>query len=134
MEFEYLDHTADAKFRAYGNTLEEAFKNAMRAMFGLIVPIQDVEPISQKKVSLTADRTEALLYDFLEEGLFLFETDHFIPCDADIKIAGNHLEASLYGDLILNYEIEGDVKSVTYSDMDIAHKNGQWVITIVVDI
>ncbi|MFP4424456.1 MAG: archease [Candidatus Woesearchaeota archaeon] len=134
MEYEYLDHTADAKFRAYGDTLEEAFRNALRAMFGLIVSVEGVEPVAKKEVELTAGRTESLLYDFLEEGLFLFETDHFIPADADIKITGNHLKATIYGDTLLNHEIEGDVKSVTYNDMDITHNKGKWMITVVVDI
>jgi SHS2 domain-containing protein len=37
MDYEYLEHTADAQFIAYGQTLDEAFVNAARATFALIV-------------------------------------------------------------------------------------------------
>ena len=37
MDYEYLDHTADAKFIAYGQTLEEAFVNCAKATFGIII-------------------------------------------------------------------------------------------------
>ena len=35
-KFKYLEHTADAKFQAFGRTLEEAFANAVLATASLI--------------------------------------------------------------------------------------------------
>ena len=32
MKYKFLEHTADVKFRAYGNGLEEAFSNAALAL------------------------------------------------------------------------------------------------------
>jgi len=36
MQYKFLPHTADAKFQAFGKTLEEAFKNAAYAMTDII--------------------------------------------------------------------------------------------------
>ncbi len=36
-KYEFLYHIADAKFRAYGSTMEEAFENAALAMFNVMI-------------------------------------------------------------------------------------------------
>jgi len=36
-KYEYLYHIADAKFKAYGSTLEEAYENAAIAMFNIMI-------------------------------------------------------------------------------------------------
>ena len=36
-QYEYLEHTADVKFLAYGKTLEEVFENAALAMFNVMI-------------------------------------------------------------------------------------------------
>jgi SHS2 domain-containing protein len=54
MDFRYLEHTADAEFIAYGRTPDEAFVNAARAMFGLVVDPSKVRPTEAREISLTA--------------------------------------------------------------------------------
>ena len=36
MKYEFIDHTADIKFRSYGNTLDESFENAAYALKEII--------------------------------------------------------------------------------------------------
>ena len=35
-KYKFFEHTADAKFQAYGKSVEEAFSNAALAMFSVI--------------------------------------------------------------------------------------------------
>lgn len=137
MEFEYLEHTADVKFKAYGKTLEEAFCNALRASMNVIVDIQKVKGKQHKEVSIESRNLESLLYDFIEELLFLFDTEGFIACDTkDIKITEDekfHIKAVLSGDPIGDHELHGDVKAVTYNDMEIKKDEG-YELTVVLDI
>ncbi|MDD5257347.1 MAG: archease, partial [Methanothrix soehngenii] len=35
--FEYLEHTADVKFRAYGTTPDQMLSNAAAALFGAMI-------------------------------------------------------------------------------------------------
>jgi SHS2 domain-containing protein len=37
IDYEYLEHTADVRFRAYGKSLEQAFENAALAMLNVMV-------------------------------------------------------------------------------------------------
>lgn len=137
MEFEYLEHTADVKFKAYGKTLEEAFRNALRASMNVMVDIQKVEGKIEKNISIESRKPESLLYDFIEELLFLFDTEGFIACDAkDIEITEDekfHIKAVLLGDPAEDHELHGDVKAVTYNDMEIKKDEG-YEIQVVLDI
>ena len=44
-QYEYLEHTAEAKFAAYGKTMEEAFSHAAVAMENIIVETEKIKPI-----------------------------------------------------------------------------------------
>jgi len=42
LQFDFLEHTADAYIAAYGKTLDEAFENAALAMFEIITDIKTI--------------------------------------------------------------------------------------------
>ena len=75
MKYEYLPHTADAKFRAFGRDIEEVFRNSAIAMFNILGKTEEVKVTKQKNIKIKARNIEALLYDFLEEILVLLDTD-----------------------------------------------------------
>ena len=139
MRYEYLDHTADLKIRAYGKTIEEAFENTALAGFNFLTDTKKVEKKIEKKISISANRLESLLYDFLEQLLFLLDTDSFILAEIkDMKIKQGKdkysLQCSALGDNYQNYEVKGNIKSVTYSEMIIKKDKGEYVIEVVLDI
>ena len=107
MEYEYLEHTADAKFRANGKTLEEAFINSAKATFGILIECSKVKPEIEKKVSIEAKKLESLLYDFIEELLFQLDVDGFLLSKIDnMKITKGDifkLECTIYGDNYKKY-------------------------------
>ncbi|MDI6793042.1 MAG: archease [bacterium] len=137
--YEYLPHTADAKFRAYGQTLEEAFGNAALAIFNLLVDTEKVESRLEHKVSLTARGKESLLFDFLSELLFLIDAENFLLAGVDkVSISEESssfkLEATLLGDNLTGYDIHGQVKAVTYHEMVISEDENGWALQVVVDV
>ena len=141
-EYEYLPHTADAKFRAYGATLEEAFRNAGRAMTAILTDISNVKPAREVKISLSAKNRDSLLFDFLDQLLFLLDTESFLLHDCkDVKIAkakgvdGYEFSCTVTGDDHKKYETHGDVKAVTYNDMLVEQlADKRWVCQVVVDL
>ena len=48
-KFEFLEHTADAKFRAYGTDMDAAFSNAALALKQLI-NVKKARPSVRKKI------------------------------------------------------------------------------------
>ncbi len=136
MKYKYLSHTADAKFVAFGKDLEEVFRNSALAMFNILGKTEKVEVTKTKKIKINAKNLEALLYDFLEELLFLLETEDMFIYDIK-KIEINEkfeLTAIVEGDKLINYELSGDIKAVTYNDMSINKTNKGYEATVVVDI
>lgn len=136
MKYKYLKHTADAKFRAFGKNIDEVFSNSALAMFNILGETKEVKVTKTKKIKLKARNYEALLYDFLEELLFLLDTENFFLHKVkEIKISKDfELGAVVVGDSYKNYDIKGDIKAVTYNDMSIRKTNKGYEAVVVVDI
>lgn len=136
-KFEFFEHTADAKFRAYGKNLEEAFANAALAMTSIMAGSGKIKPKIKREIKVEGDDTKALLYKFIEEFLFLLDTENFLLSEVkDVKITKGKknyaLTAKAYGDKAGNYKTHGDVKAVTYNEMEISEK--PVYVQVVVDI
>jgi SHS2 domain-containing protein len=138
MDFKYLEHTADAEFIAYGGTLDEAFANAARAMFGLIVDFSLVRPAETREIGLTAGSLEDLLYDWLSELLFVYEVDRLVFTKFEVKITENgdyRLDATASGEPICPlHEIFLHIKAVTYHDLRVEKRNNVYEAQVLLDI
>lgn len=138
-KFIYLDHPADAKFQAFGQTLEEAFAHAALAVASLMWQPEKIKKRQRRTVLVQGKDLEQLLFKFLSEILYLYEAKGFLLALArDIKIIkhdnGYSLEAIFEGDnLENNYAIFGEVKAITYHDMQIK-QNDHVLIQVVVDM
>jgi len=138
-KFRYLEHTADAKFQAFGTTLEEAFANAALAVASLMWEPAQVTAVQKVDVRVGGSDLEQLLMAFLEEILYLLDTREFLLHRAEeVRISigqqGCELEAVFVGDAgIGRYEIFGEVKAITYNDMKIEAGDAP-LIQVVVDM
>ena len=135
MKFKFLEHTADAKFQAFGKNLEETFVNAALALTKLMTDSKVKTKIT-KKIKVSGNDNKALLYNFLEELLFLLDTKNFLLSKIkEIKIKNNTLTAVLIGDNNLkSYEIKTNIKAITYHEMFIKQENNKFALQVVLDI
>lgn len=139
-KYEYLDHTADAKFLAYGKTLEEAFGNAALAMFNVMIDTDTVSNTISQNIGLTAEDLDGLLFDWLSEFLFLMDAENLIFGDFrvhSIKQEGGqfHLNATVYGEAIdlSRHVFDTEVKAATYNNMQVQQLADGWVLQATVD-
>ncbi|MFA6888697.1 MAG: archease [Candidatus Woesearchaeota archaeon] len=138
-KYEYLSHTSEEKFAAYGKTVEEAFCNAALAVENIIVQTDKVKPIIKKKIIIETKHLKGLLFDFLQELLILFDSEHFIIHKiTDMHIQQKErdyvLECNAHGDNAKQYSMLSGVKSVTYNEMEIKQEKELWTVTAVVDV
>lgn len=134
MEYEYLEHTADIKFRAYGKTLEEAFSNSALALRNAMFDGKVNSKVS-KKIKVKGKDNERLLFEFLEELLVLLDSENFILSKVkSIKIKGDSLEAEIVGDDVSNYDVHIIVKAITYNEMFVKKEKDKYVAQVVVDV
>ena len=137
--YKYFPHTADAKFRSYGHTLEESFANAALATASLMWDWKKINHKIEHLVEVEGRDLKQLLVNFLEEVLYLFESSKFLLAAVDrinIEKKDNKffLKAVFKGDKYKQkYKIHGDVKAITYNEMKFFN-NDHFTIQVVVDI
>ena len=136
-KFQFLEHTADIKFQAFGKSLEESFKNSALALKEILVGNKKVKKRVKKKIDVQGRDYESLLYNFLEEFLVLFDSEEFLISEIkSIKISekGFKLHAEIVGDKAQNYSIDEHIKAITYNDMFVKKNKNKYVVQVVVDV
>ncbi|MEA2069667.1 MAG: archease, partial [Asgard group archaeon] len=78
MSFEYLEHTADVTIKAEGSDLKEAFEQAALGFYGVLTDLDKISQKKKKELTVQAEDKESLLYDWIDELIFLFDTELFI--------------------------------------------------------
>lgn len=134
-KYKFLPHTADVKFQAYGKNLNEVFENSALAFLSLIYQGK-VKPEKVKKIKIKGRDLESLMYNFLEEFLFLIDSEGFLPGKIKVKIdeKNKKLEGVFAGDKISNYKANMGIKAVTYNDMFVKKIKDKWVAQVVLDV
>ena len=135
-KFKFLEHTADIKFQAFGKSVEEVFENSALAMFDAMYDGK-VKEKKSFKINVKGKDFESLLYNFLEEILFLFDSENFfIAKIKNIKISKENfkLEAEVIGDDTKNYKIHIDIKAITYNEMFVKQEKNKWITQVVLDV
>jgi SHS2 domain-containing protein len=134
MEYEFLEHTADVRFRAYGKTLEEVFVNSALALKKILYSRKIGKKFS-RKIEVKGKNFERLMYNFLEELLFLFDSENFLFSSIkNIKVGKNSLSCEVIGDSSENYSIDSHIKAVTYNDMKLERTRKGFTFEITVDV
>jgi len=86
IEFHTLDHTADIGIKVYGNTIEDLFCNTAIAMFSLMADLDKVKPSKSFYVQIKGEDEENLIIKWLNELLYLFDTEYCLFNRFNIKI------------------------------------------------
>lgn len=141
VRYEFLHHIADAKFRAFGSTMEEAFENAALAMFNVMIDTSGYEPEQVRDFELTAPDTRRLLVDWLSELLYLFEVDEILFCEfkiQSIKAAGDGFTLRGHASGVpidtSKHIFDTQVKAVTFHELEVQQdREGSYWVQVVVD-
>jgi SHS2 domain-containing protein len=137
--YEYLEHTADLRFRSFGRTLGECFANAGKAVFSYILDLSTVDDQVEKVIELSAPTPEMLLHDYLSEMLYLFETENFVCSGFHVSVKhekeGYVLSARVSGETVdpARHVMLGDVKAVTYHELSVKRENDLFVAEVLCD-
>lgn len=138
-KYKFLHHTGDAKFQAFGDTLEEAFQQAALALVSIMWEWEKVGGKLEVPVQVEGHDMEQLLVNYLEEILYLFDTRKFLLSQVDDlsiqKKEGHYVLRALFkGDeYSSDTEIFGDVKAITYNEMEI-NRTAPFMVQVVVDV
>ncbi len=96
-------------------------------MFSLITELEDVAELVRKDVEITAPDRESLLVEWLNELIYLFDTENVILKRFDIiRLSQTQLKARGYGQKVdrAKHQIKTGVKAATYHMLKIDPNNG----------
>jgi SHS2 domain-containing protein len=154
VEFQLREHTADVAVAATGATLGEVFAAVAD---GRTAAMCEEIPDSgeQFDLSVTAESREALLFDFLDELIYVRDVENVLPTDHDATVervtereaseAGANdrpasgdeelwrVHASARGVPLADVTAR-EVKAVTYSEMELSETEAGWEAYVVFDV
>ncbi len=135
-EFEIINHTADVGIIAYGADMNQAFANAARALFSLITDLDSVAEVLYRDIELAAPDQESLLVAWLNELIYLFDTENIIFKRFEITVLSDaRLKARGYGEKVdsLRHKLKTGVKAATYHMLKVSRGNG-YRVQVIFDI
>ncbi|MFC1914684.1 archease [Chloroflexota bacterium] len=134
--FEIIEHTADVGIIARGVSLNQTFANAARALFSIITRLENVAEVLHRDIELVASDQESLLVDWLNELIYLFDTENVLFKRFEISELNNtRLKARSYGEKVdkSRHELKTGVKAATYHMLRIDKGDG-WQAQVLFDI
>jgi SHS2 domain-containing protein len=133
--YEELEHTADWTIRVWGASLDRLFANAAGAMFEMQGADLAAQPVHNHWVHCRAGDLEALLIAWLNELLFLSETQNALYTRFQVRIEparrGFELEADVRG--LAGRGPLAHIKAVTYWDLAVRPTDSGWEATVTFD-
>ena len=135
--YQLLEHTADLAVVGRGRDLAEALQWLAIGMFSVLADLDAVFPRESIDVEVSSADRESLAVDWLNELLFRYEAEGFLPRKFSVAVdeSGTSLRARCTGEPAdaERHSTRPAVKAATYHALEVTH-NGEWRVHVVVDI
>jgi len=132
---EYFEHDADFGVVGRGPTLEEAFVEAARATFALMVEPTEVHPTGEVEVAFEESDVEIALVRWLNGLLGEARVRNLALADFELRRSGEHWVGRGRGDPWSRHQERGtEVKGATLTMLAVHRVNGGWEARCVVDV
>lgn len=134
--FREFEHTGDVGIELTADTRPELFRCAAIAMASLLVERADVAAGEQREVTVAADADTDLMHDLLTELLNVFTVEGFIWSDASVEEDDRSLKVTLRGERFdpARHELRGEIKAVTYHQLEVANSSSGWRARVIFDV
>ena len=139
--FKFLEHISDVYIEVQANNLSEAFEEAGKAVFATMTNLKEIKTSVKHEIKLEAEDNEALLFDWLAELIYIFDTKNLVFSKFKIKKLEStnekvELNAELWGEEFdpQKHESKTEIKAPTYSLMEIKISSKDVILRYVLDI
>jgi SHS2 domain-containing protein len=143
MPYKYLEEigTADIAFEATGRDLPELFSDAADATTNVMIDnIEAIQPRQTRHIELWNDKLDMLLFDLLQELIFLKDAGRLLLRIREVQIEErdqiHFLKATAVGEPLdtERHHQRADVKAVTLHDFFVEQTEGGWKARVLLDI
>ena len=129
--------TADLGIEAWGQDLEGAFTSAAHGLACLMSAQPSNKQTITRRIRIKAGSLQSLLIQFLNEIIYLEETEDFLPgAVTDLTISGYNVDATLTGDTFDPgiHNINAHIKAATYHGLEIVQSSEEVTIKVIFDV
>jgi riboflavin kinase/FMN adenylyltransferase len=128
-----IEHTADRALRVWGKELPDLFAGAARGMYSLMADMDDLVATNWLEVRLEGWDPESLLVDWLNELLFLTETEGLLFADYQIEsLTDTELEARAGG--VVSQVTKAQIKAATFHNLSLVQGPDGWFTELTFDV
>jgi SHS2 domain-containing protein len=129
--------TADLTVDTWGETLEDVFRQSAIALFNAVTPLEGIGQNETREFQVKGDDLGALLFNFLDELLYIHEVDLIVFSGFDLKIDRENfiLKAVCRGEYfdVTRHDQGIAIKAVTFHLMKIEQTDEGWTLRVVLD-
>lgn len=133
--FQLIEHTADTGLVAYGSSLAEAFANTAYGLFSIIAELNKVREVESHAVAVSAEDAEALLFNWLNHLIYIFDVEYLIFKRFDItEFTEHNLRATCWGETYnpSRHQLKLGVKSATYHMLKVDREKNR--VQVILDV
>jgi SHS2 domain-containing protein len=143
MPYRYLEEVgiADIAFEATGRDLLELFSAAADATTNVMIDnLEAIQPRETRQIELSNDELDMLLFDLLQELIFLKDAERLLLRIREVQIDKRNdiysLKAKAEGEPLdpERHHQRADVKAVTLHDFFVEQTEGGWKARVLLDI
>jgi SHS2 domain-containing protein len=139
--FTFHDHTADITIECWAPSLNEAFAEAAKATFEVILDTSSVKPQESVEITVKGTDLEELLVEWIGELIALIDIKGQFYSKFEVetieKTTDGYLLKAIVGGETINHEqhdTRTEVKAMTYADMKIDQKSDRTTLWFTVDL
>jgi SHS2 domain-containing protein len=136
--YETFAHTADIGLRVSAADLLTLLQEAGHGLLALLVENPaSVQPQQSVLIEIPYSGDNSyLLFDWLNELLFLFEAQHLLISQFDLVLEAKKLVATVAGEPLdrSRHQTDHEVKAITYHGLTVAQVQDGWRAEVILDI
>ena len=135
--YESFDHTADVGLRIWAHDLDVLFSEAGKGLAALIVEDpSNIRPAERAEFHIPGRQTDYLLFDWLNELLFQFESEQRLFWQFDVRVTDQGLDGTGFGEVFDadRHGMSHEVKAITYHGLQVKVGPDGWLAEVIVDI
>ena len=143
MPYHYLEEigTADIAFEATGRDLPQLFRDAADATTNVMIDnIEAIQSRQTRRIELSNDKLDMLLFDLLQELIFLKDAERLLLRLREVQIDDRDkvylVKATAEGETLdpERHHQRADVKAVTLHNFAVEQTDGGWKAIVLLDI
>lgn len=128
-----VEHTADRALRVWGQELPDLFAGAARGMYSLMADLDGLVATDWRELRLESWDRESLLVDWLNELLFLTETEGLLFVDCQVTSLDETGLSARVGSVAAPVD-KAYIKAATFHDLAIEPEKAGWSTLITFDV